>query len=149
MRHDATLTSGERDRAVDDPIALVAAVDGILRAQAAADARYFAVACERAVDEGEARAIETAFLSAYRWQYIQAGVQHPRFGKVLASLITGEQGARIQAALGDACLALPAVRRDPADGFRPDAMTARRRRSTAASTLSSRRAVSISSPTTT
>ena len=99
VRHDATLTSGERDRAVDDLIALVAAVDGILRAQAAADARYFAVACERAVDEGEARAIETAFLSAYRWQYIQAGVQHPHFGKVLASLITGEQGARIQAAV--------------------------------------------------
>jgi len=99
VRHDATLTDAERDRAVDDLIALVAAVDGILRAQAAADARYFAAACGRAVDAGETRAIETAFLSAYRWQYIQGGVQHPHFAKVLSRLITGEQGARIQAAL--------------------------------------------------
>lgn len=99
LRHDATLTAGERDRGVDDLIALVAAVDGILRAQAAADARYFAVACGRMIDPDEARAIETAFLSAYRWQYIRAGVQHPHFGKVLTSLITTEQGARIQAAL--------------------------------------------------
>jgi hypothetical protein len=33
VRHDATLSAKERDRAVDEFIALVAAVDGILRAQ--------------------------------------------------------------------------------------------------------------------
>ena len=99
LRHDATLTGGERDRAVDDLIALVAAVDGILRAQAATDARYFAAAGGRAIDDGEARALETAFLAAYRWQYIHSGVQHPRFGKVLSGLITGAQQARVQAAL--------------------------------------------------
>jgi hypothetical protein len=99
VRHDATLTGAERDSAVDDLIALVAAVDGIVRAQAAADTRYFAAACGRTVDDGEARAIETAFLVAYRWQYIHSGVQHPRFGKVLSGLITEAQGARIQTAL--------------------------------------------------
>jgi hypothetical protein len=99
VRHDAMLTSADRDRGVDDLIALVAAVDRILRAQAAADARYFAAACGRTVDDGEARAIEAAFLAAYRWQYIHSGVQHPRFSKVLSGLITDAQGARIQAAL--------------------------------------------------
>jgi hypothetical protein len=99
VRHDATLTASERDRAVDDLIALVAAVDGILRVQSAADARYFAAACGRAIGDREARAIEAAFLVAYRWQYIHSGVQHPRFGKVLSSLIDNAQGARIQAAL--------------------------------------------------
>jgi hypothetical protein len=99
VRHDAQLTAEERDRAVDEFIELVAAVDGILQAQAKADAGYFAAKCGRAVDEAESRAIEAAFLKAYRWQYIHSGAQHPHFGKVLSSLITESQGQRIQAAL--------------------------------------------------
>ena len=99
LRHDAELTSEERDRAVDDFIELVAAVDGMLRAQAAADASYFAANCGRAVDADEARVIEAAFLAAYRWQYIHSGAGHPHFGKVLSGLITELQGQRIQAAL--------------------------------------------------
>jgi hypothetical protein len=99
LRHDAGLTAEQRDRAVDDFIELVAAVDGILQAQAKADASYFAAKCGRAVDAAEARAIETAFLKAYRWQYIHSGAQHPQFGKVMSGLITEGQGQRIQAAL--------------------------------------------------
>jgi hypothetical protein len=98
-RHDAGLTAEERDRAVDEFIELVAAVDGILQVQAKADAGYFAAKCGRTVGEVEVRAIEAAFLKAYRWQYIHSGAQHPQFGKVLTSLITAEQGQRIQAAL--------------------------------------------------
>jgi len=100
VRHDAGLTADERDRAVDEFIELVAAVDGILQAQARADADYFAMTCGRAIREPEGRAIQGAFLKAYRWQYIHSGAQHPHFGKVLASLITEHQGQRIQAALG-------------------------------------------------
>ena len=55
--------------------------------------------CGRPVDEAEARGIKAAFLKAYRWQYIHSGAQHPHFGKVLSSLITENQGQRIQAAL--------------------------------------------------
>lgn len=99
VRHDAGLTAEERDRAVDEFIELVGAVDGVLQAQAKADAGYFAMKCGRAIDEAEARAIEAAFLKAYRWQYIHSGAQHPQFGKVLSSLITESQGQRIQAAL--------------------------------------------------
>ena len=99
VRHDAGLTAEERDSAVDEFVELVAAVDGILQAQAEADGRYFATTCGRAVDEAEARAIVAAFLKAYRWQYIHSGAQHPHFGKVLSSLITEKQGQRIQQAL--------------------------------------------------
>jgi len=99
VRHDAGLTAEQRDRAVDEFIELVAAVDGILQAQAKADANYFAAKCGRAVGDAEARAIEAAFLKAYRWQYIHSGAQHPQFGKVLSGLITENQGRRIQAAL--------------------------------------------------
>jgi uncharacterized protein YggL (DUF469 family) len=99
VRHDAELTAEQRDRAIDEFIDLVAAVDGILQGQARADAGYFAAKCGRAVDEAETRAIEAAFLKAYRWQYIHSGAQHPHFGKVLSGLITEKQGQRIQAAL--------------------------------------------------
>src|SRR5215813_5198832 len=93
------LTGEERDRAVDDFIELVAAVDGMLRAQAAADASYFAANSGRAVDADEVRAIEAAFLAAYRWQYIHSGAGHPHFVKVLSRLTTEGQRDKIQAAL--------------------------------------------------
>ena len=99
LRHDAALGAEERDRAVDEFIELVAAVDGILQAQAKADAGYFAATCGRAVGPAEASAIEAAFLMAYRWQYIHSGARHPHFGKVLSGLTTASQGQRIQSAL--------------------------------------------------
>jgi hypothetical protein len=99
VRHDAGVTLEQRERAVDEFIELVAAIDAILQGQARADAGYFAAKCGRVVDEVEARAIEAAFLKAYRWQYIHSGAQHPHFGKVLSGLITEKQGQRIQAAL--------------------------------------------------
>jgi hypothetical protein len=99
VRHDARLTAEKRDRAVDEFIELVVAVDGILQVQAKADAGYFAATCGRAVHGAEVPAIEAAFLKAYRWQYIHSGAQQPNFGKVLSRLITEGQGQRIQSAL--------------------------------------------------
>lgn len=99
VRHDAELTAGQRDQAVNEFIELVAAVDGILRAQAGADAGYFAANCGRVVDKDEVKTVEAGFLKAYRWQYIHSGAQHPHFGKVLNSLITEDQRIRIGGAL--------------------------------------------------
>ena len=98
-RHDALLTAEERDRAVDEFIELIAAIDGILKGQAAADAGYFVATCGRAVDEAEAKAVEAWFRQAYRWQYLHSGAAHPVFVRVLSGLITAEQGQRIQNAL--------------------------------------------------
>lgn len=99
VRHDGGLTVEERDRAVEDFIQLVGAVDGILQAQSKADTDYFVAVCGRTIDKAEARALEAAFIKAYRWQYIHSGAEHPHFGKVLSSLITESQGRRIQDAL--------------------------------------------------
>ena len=98
-RHDAGLTADERDRGVEEFIELVGAVDGILQAQACADAVYFVANCGRAVDQEESGAITAMFLKAYRWQYIHSGAQHAVFRKVLSSLITADQAQRIEAAL--------------------------------------------------
>ncbi|HSE01629.1 MAG TPA: hypothetical protein VLB72_12920, partial [Burkholderiales bacterium] len=46
-RENANLSATERDVAVDDLIALVAAVDGLLQIQAGADAEYFLKTCGR------------------------------------------------------------------------------------------------------
>ena len=98
-RHDAALTEEQRDRGVDDFIALVVAVDGILRAQAKADARCFAVNCARALEPGEVDSLADYFLKAYRWQYIFSGAAHPRFQSTLKNLISEAQGKRIETAL--------------------------------------------------
>ncbi len=98
-RHDAALSHEERDRAVDDFIALVAAVDGILQMQAKADADYFAVNCGRAVVGRESDEVVKQFLKAYRWQYIFSGATHLRFQKIVKGLITAPQFGRIEAAL--------------------------------------------------
>lgn len=95
----AALTPSERDRAVDDLIALVGAIDGILQAQSQADASYFIRNVGRLLTAEEATQIETTLLAAYRWQYIISGVQHPHFGRLLASMTTTAQMSRIQAAL--------------------------------------------------
>jgi hypothetical protein len=99
-REDAKLSAAERDQAVDDLIALVAAVDGILQAQSAADAEYFAEIAGQAFDAGQRERIEQGLLKAYRWQYIVSGAEHPRFQEVLGNLITEAQGERIADALG-------------------------------------------------
>jgi hypothetical protein len=98
-RQDAGVTAEERDCAVDEFIELVGAVDSILQAQAAADARYFAATCGRVLDNDAMAALGAGVLRAYRWQYILSGARHPHFVQVLTSLIDGAQAARIQAAL--------------------------------------------------
>ena len=89
----------ERDQAVDDLIALVVAVDGILQAQSAADAEYFCKIAGQGFDAGQQEQIAQGLLKAYRWQYIVSGAQHPGFQEVLGSMITETQGERIGAAL--------------------------------------------------
>ncbi|HSO05696.1 MAG TPA: diiron oxygenase [Pelomicrobium sp.] len=98
-REDARLNPQERDRAVDDLIELVGAVDGILQAQSLADATYFIDAAGRAFTPDEAKRIRDTVLKAYRWQYIVSGVQEPRFQEILGGFINDAQAARIGAAL--------------------------------------------------
>ncbi len=99
QREDAKLDEAARDQAVNDLIALVGALDGILQGQARADAGYFMAIAGRPFGADEGASIEAALLSAYRWQYIVSGVQEPRFANLLASLTTPEQMRRIGAAL--------------------------------------------------
>ena len=99
-RENARLSPAQRDQAVNELIELVAAVDGILQMQARSDTDYFLLQSGRSFAASQQQAIHSVMLGAYRWQYIFSGVQEPRFLEVLGSMITPEQGARIEAALG-------------------------------------------------
>ena len=98
-REHRSLSPEQRDRAVDDLIELVAAVDGILQSQSVADAEYFCSICETRIAEPERQAIEDQVSKAYRWQFIVSGVQNPRFRQILAELTTDAQRQRIENAL--------------------------------------------------
>ncbi len=98
-RENERISSAERDRAVDDLIALVGAVDGIVQQQARADADYFLSHCDRVLTQAQAQAVAAGLLDAYRWQYIVSGVQEPRFARALAQMVSSEQMKRIQTAL--------------------------------------------------
>ena len=98
-RENAKLNPAERDRAVNDLIELVAAVDGKVQIQAAADVDYFLSVCGRAFIPSQVDRLRAGVLKAYRWQYIVSGVREPRFGELLGGMITPEHSQRIGAAL--------------------------------------------------
>jgi hypothetical protein len=98
-REHAGLAMDQKEQAVDDLIALVGAVDGILQAQASADADYFIAVAGRRYDGEEESGIRTLLLRAYRWQYIVSGVQHPQFARLLTDMTTPAQMDRIRTAL--------------------------------------------------
>ena len=98
-REDSKLTAEERDRAVDELIAIVADIDGILQSQCAADVDYFAKLSEHSYSVDEINRIRDGVLNAYRWQYIFSGITHPRFQKLYTELTTEEQRQRVNAAL--------------------------------------------------
>jgi hypothetical protein len=95
----ARLSAAERSSAVDDFIALLGAVDGILQAQAAADAEYFLKNTQRDFGPEQQQELEDGVLRAYRWQYIISGVQHRHFARLLCSMTTPAEQVRIRQAL--------------------------------------------------
>lgn len=99
-REDASMSQAQRTQAVDDLMALVGAVDGILQQQSAADAGYFARNLVRQLSARELAGVQSTFLRAYRYQYIGSGIEQTRFPEILFGLVGDTDAARIQAALG-------------------------------------------------
>lgn len=98
-REHARLTTEQRDKAVDDFIALVGAIDGVLQGQAAADAGHFVRTCAKPLTAEQTEHVAATTLEAYRWQYIASGMQAPRFRQTLMAMTTPEQWKRIATTL--------------------------------------------------
>jgi hypothetical protein len=99
QRVDASLDASQRDRGVNDLIALVTDIDGLLHQQSRADADHFIAATGRSSGASEQAMLRDAFLKAYRWQYIVTGVQDERFGEALRAKVSPSQLERIGQAL--------------------------------------------------
>jgi hypothetical protein len=95
----ARLTPAAREAGVDDLVRLFAAVDSVLRSQAVADAAYFQSIAGRVFSAAQIAMLKAGILSAYRWQYIVSGLQHFHFGRLLTSMTTPAQMARIRESL--------------------------------------------------
>ena len=93
------LTAEERDEAVVDFIALLTTFSDLLLAQSRADTRWFLQAVGSRFTPVEARQIAATMLAACRWQFIVSGMQHVHFRRLLSSMTTAEQCARIMTAL--------------------------------------------------
>jgi len=98
-REDRKLSPEDRERAVDEVIELVGAVDGILQEQSRLDAEYFFKICNGSFSAEEAQTIREVVWKAYRRQYIFSGVEHPKFQSLIRSLTTDAQMGRIEQAL--------------------------------------------------
>lgn len=107
LREDAKISQSERNAAVEDLIALVVGLDGILQTQAKSDSRYFMEAAGLDTDDDSAMQVDATVLKAYRWQYIISGVIEPRFQQLLARLVDASQMQRIQEALAPLMYAMP------------------------------------------
>ena len=66
---------------------------------AQADARYFVRVSSHRCTPIEPRHVESTVLAAYRWQFIVSGMQHVHFRRLLSSMTTTAQCARLMTAL--------------------------------------------------
>ncbi|HTY80916.1 MAG TPA: diiron oxygenase [Candidatus Bathyarchaeia archaeon] len=88
------------DAAVDDLIALVGAVDGLLQTQAGLDVDNFERYLGRPLGVTKRTEVHAAVLAAKRYTFIESGVTHPTFQELFQQVTTPAQQARVQAALG-------------------------------------------------
>jgi hypothetical protein len=91
VSENAQLTAIQRHDAVNDLIGLFGALSEMVRTQACADTRYFLESNGRAQEGSEAECLGHVLHDAYRWQYIDSGVQHPRFIGLLNSMLSKKQ----------------------------------------------------------
>jgi hypothetical protein len=88
------------DAAIDDLIALVGAVDGLLQTQAGLDVDNFERYLGRPLRATRRGEVHAAVLAAKRYTFIESGVTHPTFQELFQQVATPVQQARVQSALG-------------------------------------------------
>ena len=96
-REDLMLEAAARSAAVEQLLALVAALDAAVQSQAAADAACFLASARRR--GAPARAVRALLLRAYRWQYVGIGIEEARFVARLQALLDAGQLRRLRHAL--------------------------------------------------
>jgi hypothetical protein len=99
LRAFALIGDRDRERAIDEVIELVTAVDGLLHQQTEHDLANLAKLIGRQFDATESDEIRSSVLRAKRWTFIQSGTTHPRFQELFEMVTTQAQRERVGAAL--------------------------------------------------
>ncbi|HSE03561.1 MAG TPA: diiron oxygenase [Methylomirabilota bacterium] len=94
------MSEPEKDRAVDDLIDLVGAVDGLLQTQAQLDVENLQRALGRPIGKAEQQEVLAGVLAAKRYTFIESGVTHPSFQELFGLVTTPAQQRKVQEALG-------------------------------------------------
>ena len=79
LRAFRPMSAEEKDRAIDDLIELVSAVDGLLQTQARLDIENLQACLWRRLGPPEQHEILAGVLAAKRYTFIESGVTHPNF----------------------------------------------------------------------
>jgi hypothetical protein len=100
LRAFRSMSAIDKDRAFDDLIELVAAVDGLLQTQAQLDVENLQACLWRRLGAAELQEIRAGVLAAKRYAFIESGLAHPSFLELFALVATAEQQQKVQRALG-------------------------------------------------
>lgn len=99
LRAFRSMSDAETDVAIDDLIALVGAVDGLLQQQATFDVENLARYLGRRLSADEREQIQAGVLEAKRYTFIESGVTHKNFQALFAAVTTRAQQEKVQHAL--------------------------------------------------
>ena len=99
VRAFASMDAAERERAVDELIELVAAVDGLLKQQVEHDLANLSSILGRTFTAPQLDELRREVLRAKRWTFILSGVTHPRFQELFTEVTTPAQRERVGTAL--------------------------------------------------
>jgi para-aminobenzoate N-oxygenase AurF len=99
LRTFGGMTETEKDAAIDDLIALVAGVDGLLQEQSRFDVENFERLRGSALAPALREEVGREVLRAKRWAFIESGVTHPRFVELFLAVTTPAQREKVGMAL--------------------------------------------------
>jgi hypothetical protein len=99
LRAFRSMTDVEKDQAIDDLIALVGAVDGLLQTQAQLDVENLQRVLGRTLASAEQQEVLAHVLAAKRYTFIESGVTHPNFQDLFGLVTTAAQQRKVQEAL--------------------------------------------------
>ncbi len=88
----------ERTTGVQGLAKLMSVLSVAVSQQAAADTCYFLRIFGRVLDTDQTRRLASALHAAYRWQYVEAGIQDPHFNQMLLSMTTSEHRRSLRSA---------------------------------------------------
>ena len=100
LRAFRAMSVAERDRAIDDLIELLSAMDGLLQTQAQLDVDNLQACLWRRLSQAEQQQIRLGVLAAKRFTFIESGVTHPNFRDLLGLVATPAQQQRLRDAVG-------------------------------------------------